>query len=106
MSNFPHTQKKRGPVPIGEVIASLRSGMGKEAQKREAIGSLWQKIVGKKKRAHAKVHAFANGTLIVWIDNSSSLYEFSLEKESLLQKLQKELGPERIKEIRFQLGSF
>lgn len=106
MSDFLRAPKKRGPVPIGEVIASLRNGlMGKGAREREAVASLWQKTVGKKKGAHAKIHALSGGTLTIWVDSASSLYEFSLEKESLLQKFKKELGPEQVKEIRFQLGS-
>jgi|GEM_PF-2641862 len=97
--------RKRGPIPISEVIPELTRGLGEDVLKREKIASLWQKVVGKKKGLHAKAATFENGVLTVVIDNSSSLYELSLEKEAILQKLQKELGHREVKEIRFQVGN-
>ena len=96
--------KKRGPVPIGEVISEVTRSFGEEASKRGKVASFWQKAIGKKKGLHAKISTFENGVLTIAIDNSSSLYELSLEKETLLQKLQEEFGSREVNDIRLQMG--
>ena len=96
--------RKRGPIPIREVISELTRGLGEDVLKRGRVASFWQKVIGKKKGLHAKVSTFENGVLTIVIDSSSSLYELSLEKEAILQKLQKEFGSREVNEIRLQMG--
>ena len=95
---------KRGPVPIAEIIAAVSQGFGKEGAKQEKISSLWQRTAGKKKAPHTKVSAFEQGILTVLVDSSSLLYELSLEKDAMLQKLQHEFGEKKIRDVRFQIG--
>ena len=95
---------KRGPVPIAEIIAAVSRGLGEESATQEKIFSLWQRVVGKKRTLHTKVSTFEQGTLTVLVDSSSALYELSLEKETMLKKLRRELGEDKIKDIRFQTG--
>jgi predicted nucleic acid-binding Zn ribbon protein len=96
---------KRGPVPIAEIIASVSRTLGRESAKREKIDAFWQKAAGKKRAPHTKVSTFDGGALTILVDSSSILYELTLEKEALLGKLQKELGKEKIKDIRLFHGS-
>lgn len=95
---------KKGPVLIAEIIAAISRSLGRESAKQEKVFSLWQKVAGKKKGTHTKVSAFEQGVLTILVDSSSVLYELSLEKGGLLQKLQRELGEEKLKDIRFQIG--
>ena len=95
---------KRGPVPIAEIIAVVSQGLGKEGAKQEKISSLWQRAVGEKRASHTKVSTFEGGTLTVLVDSSSQLYELSLEKDEILQKLRREFGEKKVGDVRFQIG--
>ena len=96
--------KKKGPVPISDILSVLLPGLGEETLKRERMTSLWCRSIGKKESLHTEISAFGDGILTILIDSSSSLYELSLKKELILQKLQKEFGKNEVREIRFQIG--
>ncbi len=95
---------KKGPVPIREVVLELSERLGKGASKQKAIDSLWEKTIGKKKNRHTRIGALERGVLTIVVDNASALYELSLERGIILQKLQKSLGENYIKDLRFQIG--
>jgi len=61
-----------------------------------------EKAFSKKELAHAKLVYFKKGVMGVSVNSSVWLYHLSLQKESLLDKLRKEL-PE-VKDIRFFAG--
>jgi len=61
-----------------------------------------KKILTKKELQHIKVNYFKKGILCLSVDSSAWLYNFNLKKESLITKLNKELGG--IKDIRFYIG--
>ena len=97
-------QGKGRPTPIGEIIASLLEKFQKRASEQEEIVSLWGRTIGTKRGAHTKVSALEGGVLTVQVDNSSFLYELSLQREDIVKKLKKHLKKGDLKEIRFQLG--
>ena len=98
-------RRKKGPVPIAEIVAAVTKTLGSRSSKREKIDGSWQKAVGKKRAPHTKISTFENGTLTLAVDSSSILYELTLEKRALLGKLQKEFGTEKVKEIRLFHGT-
>ncbi len=92
-----------GPVPISDIVTILAKQLGKRLSDQERVEALWEKGAGAKRVAHAKVSAFEGGVLTVDVDNSGSLYELTLEKEKIFEKLKKLFQKETLREIRFQL---
>jgi len=97
--------RRRKPVLIREVIAELSKELGGHAPQKKRIKALWEKTVGENRSPHAKITSFEEGILTVSVGSASSLYEFSMEKESILRELQQHLGKTKIKDIRFQMRS-
>ena len=61
-----------------------------------------KKVLTKKELGHIKFNYFKKGVLNLNVDSSSWLYNFNLQKEELLDKLNKHL--KGIKDIRFRIG--
>jgi len=61
-----------------------------------------KKTLTRKELKHIKLNYFRKGILGLYVDSSSWLYSFTLQKETLLQKLRRELVS--IKDIRFRIG--
>lgn len=61
-----------------------------------------KKILTKKEYGHIKFNYFKKGILGLSIDSSSWLYNFNLKKETMLQRIKKELPD--IKDIRLRIG--
>lgn len=88
---------------IKETIKNVMQswGQGKQAAVTDPE-QLLKKILTKKELAHIKFSYFRAGILGINVDSSSWLYKFSLQKETLLEKLSKKISS--IKDIRFRIG--
>ncbi len=95
--------KRKGPVLIAGVVSDLTEALRKHSSRQGKIASLWERAVGKEKARHSSISTLENGTLTVTVESASFLYEFSLEKETLLKRLRKKFA-EEIKDLRFQVG--
>lgn len=93
------------PKAIKDTLQDVMQTLAKknEASHQEGPWGLLKKVLSKKEAGHARLNYFKNGILNISVDSASWLYVFSLQKESLLNKLRKE-SPAEIKEIRFYLG--
>lgn len=98
--------KKRGPVPIREVMGELSDRLEKKIAEGKRVTTLWQQVAGKKLSLHAEIVPSEDGTWTVWAENASSFYELSLRKGEILRKLQKAVGEGKVRDIRLQSGSF
>ena len=85
---------------IGAVMQALKSGKGTSAEAKTQAAL--KKLLTKKELKHIKLNYFKKGILGIRVDSSSWLYQLSLEKESLLNGLRKDLT--EIKDIRFSMG--
>lgn len=63
---------------------------------------LLKKTLTKKELKHIKVNYFKRGILSVSVDSSAWLYNFNLQKQDLITRLNKQFGS--IKDIRFYIG--
>jgi len=63
---------------------------------------LLKKALTKKELEHIKVNYFKRGVLNLSVDSSAWLYNFNLQKQNLIARLNKHLGG--IKDIRFYIG--
>mgnify|MGYP001338407804 CR=1 FL=1 len=71
------------------------------ALKQESAVFLWKEVVGRKVAKAAKAEKVDRGTLIVKTDSAVWRQELQMQKEQLIEKINKKIGSEAIKEIRF-----
>ena len=71
------------------------------ALKQESAVFLWKEVVGRKVSKAAKAEKVDRGTLIVKTDSAVWRQELQMQKEQLIEKINKKIGSEAIKEIRF-----
>ena len=91
-------------------IATLLSGIIKDRDwqkilNRHRVFEFWDKAVGKDIAAHARPK-FIRG-LVLWVDVSDSVWmqQLHLQKNYLLEAINKRLGEDQLEDIRFQLTS-
>ena len=87
-------------LKIAIKIAINKAGIEK-ALKQESAVFLWKEVVGRKVAKAAKAEKVDKGTLIVKTDSSVWRQELQMQKEQLIEKINKKIGSEAIKEIRF-----
>lgn len=90
-------KKEKAPLKdvLGEIIKKL------DPQGND-IAQCWEKICGDKE--HTKISSFFRKRLIVVVSDSTRLYNLTLKKREILKEMNKNLGEEKIKEIRFKVG--
>ena len=81
-------------------IAINKAGI-ENALKQESAVFLWKEVVGRKVAKAAKAEKVDKGTLIVKTDSSVWRQELQMQKEQLIEKINKKIGSEAIREIRF-----
>lgn len=98
--------RKTTAQPISDILKNVVEGFsqGKENDIVKIVKD-WPKIVGRKLAAHAQPVTLRREVLVVNVLESAWLYQVSLEKEKLLNKLQRRFGQEKIQNIRFRIGS-
>lgn len=85
---------------VAAVIKNLAVKQGKDS--RHNIMALWEKVVDKETKKHARPLDLKEKTLRVSVDSSAWMYQLNLERMKLLAALQKE-GAE-IEKIFFRIG--
>lgn len=84
------------------VLADLKS---KKAKAADSIQEIWRKNVEKKQFKHARALSLRAGKLKVLVDSSGWLYQFNLDRQKILAKLNRSPKlTKEIKEIVFRLG--
>ncbi len=74
----------------------------KEAAPLQKIEAALKKVLTKKQIQHIRIDYFHKGTVRLEVDSSSWLYWLSLQRQDLLEAMQKALP--QVKDIRFTLG--
>ena len=96
---------KRREERIDSVIKSIIKKLDRQSNPTiEEIEKIWRKAAGAKALSHTKPASFRKKRLIINVDGSSWLYELTLKKEELLNKLKMQLGEEKIEELQFRIG--
>ena len=86
---------------INQVIQKLQPA---EDNEKQEILLAWQKILSTKERDHCCVVNLRDKILVVNVDSSTQLYQFTLEKQKLIKKLNKRLKKDIIGDIYFRIG--
>jgi predicted nucleic acid-binding Zn ribbon protein len=87
-------------VILPKVLENLGIRKGVEAHKSFIF---WDKAVGKTIAKHSKPFSIKKGTLFVRVESSVWSNELSLLKKKIINKLNKMIGDESIKDIVFKI---
>lgn len=74
-------------------------------KKTNAVMGAWCEAVEERTRKHTRPISLKNGVLMVIVENSSWLYELTLEKKGIIEKFNDGYtGRKKAKDIRFRVG--
>jgi predicted nucleic acid-binding Zn ribbon protein len=96
--------KKEKASPLSDVLKKVVSTLGERKLTEEKLVDAWEKAAGKKAAKHTRPVGLRRASLTVNVDSSSWLFELTLKKRAILEKLQAKLEGEKLKAIRFRIG--
>ena len=70
----------------------------------EEMLEVWREAAGDAASQHSRPVSFGKTTIVVNVDRSSWLYELTVNKKKILQKLDGKLKDKKIKDIRLRIG--
>lgn len=98
--------ERRGPEPIGNLLAELMAGSGfAGCQAARAYEKAWRDAAGPLAAAYSRPARLRRGVLEVVVASSTLVQELAFEKARLLERLQQCLPEQRIRQLRFRIGS-
>lgn len=98
-------KRSKQPTPVGEIVEKLLKGLNLEARvSRENLHKFWPQAVGEKFALHSWPVSFRGKTLIIGVADSLWMQEMSLRRQEILEGIARELGPDLVNNLRFQLG--
>ncbi|MDD3906030.1 MAG: DUF721 domain-containing protein [Candidatus Omnitrophica bacterium] len=88
---------------VKDVIKKLS---GKNRVGEEEITNAWREAAGAKAAGHSRPVAIKKGVLTINVDGSGWLYELTIKKRELLEKLKENLNlkGKQLKNLRFRIG--
>lgn len=96
----------QGPSPVGEALARLMRLLDIERKVSEyAVEPVWRRVLGEELARNARPLHLKGGVLTVEARSAAWMSELSLMRERLRESLNKELGSEKIRQLRFRLGT-
>ena len=99
-------KKKKAPEKIGPILERLLSGLNLGIKvKQQQIWDVWNNVVGEHIARQAQPHHIRN--MILWVNVSSSSWMQQLEfiKHTIVERLNRQIGEQVIRDIRFKIGS-
>jgi predicted nucleic acid-binding Zn ribbon protein len=97
---------KRGPQPVGDVLAELMARRGyARVQSAAAYETAWCEAAGPLAAEYTRVGQLSRGTLEIIVAHSALVQEFGFQKQGLLEALNGLLPDQGIKNLRFRVGN-
>lgn len=91
--------------PLEGVLKDIISGISKKGGlTEEDVRSAWESAVGEKAAKHSRPRTLRGSRLIVHVDDSSWLYELTVQKKEILKKLGEILKSNKLKDITLRIG--
>lgn len=105
MSHHAAAAPRRGRLSVEALSAVLtrlfvRLGLADELQGWRAVEE-WSRLVGPRIAQHTRAVGFRQGTLRVEVEGSAWMHELSYLRHELIRKINRELGADRIRDVRF-----
>jgi predicted nucleic acid-binding Zn ribbon protein len=98
-------QKKRDATHLGDILAkSMGTLAGRADLELLTLWESWTEAVGEEVASHTRPKAFKGTLLLVTVDSSVWMYHLSMMKQEIIARINKKLGEETLREIRFSIG--
>lgn len=98
------TAKATGAEALEGLLRKVMKDLKKRGLTREDLAEAWESAAGKRATKHTRASSIRKGTLIVKVDSSPWLYELTLKKRLLLEKLAAKLKDKAPKKLRLRIG--
>jgi len=96
--------RMKRPTSINSILPKVLENLGiKKGVEAHKSFVFWDKAVGKTIAKHSKPFSVKKGTLFVRVEGSVWANELSLMKKKIINKLNKMIGHESIKDIVFKI---
>lgn len=94
------------PKKMGDVLSNLLARKGyARVLSTSAFSAAWQEAAGQRLAAHSRAGDVKRGVLEITVRNSAVLQELTFAKRGLLQRLVALLADQKIKDVRFKVGT-
>jgi predicted nucleic acid-binding Zn ribbon protein len=90
---------------VGDILASVIRDLDLEkgiAEHRAIL--MWEEAVGSEAASHAVPREVARGRMIAAVDSSAWLQELRMREHEIIEKINKLIGEDVLKEIYFTIG--
>ena len=98
---YPRRLKTASGV-MGQVMA--HRGIAQQQATNE-LSETWSQIVGVSFAGHTRLGSLKRGVLEIYVANSMISQQLSFRKQKILQQLQEQLPNNKIRDLRFRIGS-
>jgi predicted nucleic acid-binding Zn ribbon protein len=103
-------QRKRVRIPppksVRDVLSQLLAKRGyAQVQTAATCEAAWREAVGQTLAAHTRAGAVRRGVLEVLVRNSATNQELAFQKTKIVKMLSQLIPEQRIKDLRFRVGS-
>jgi len=98
-------RRKGKPTAVGDVVSRVLGDLGLDGVARaHRIGAIWEQAVGAQIAAHCRPLGLRGEVLELEVDSPVWSQQLQLRKPELLAALERSLGAEAPRELRFQVG--
>lgn len=92
----------RKPTRIEEILPDIMQGLNRKTNKDDILTQAWKKAAGEKIASRTKPVCIKEGRLFVETDSSSWTHIAVMQRHTILEKLNKFLGENKINDIIFR----
>lgn len=104
-SGMKRRQKNHEAAHIGEILSkSLGALSGRADLELLSLWETWTEAVGEEVARHTRPKAFKGTLLLVTVDSSVWIHHLTMMKDEIMARINKQLGEETLREIRFSIG--
>lgn len=97
--------RPKRPKAIADVLSELMARRGyARVQAQDALAEAWVKVVGEELARSTRVGGRRRGVLEIIVAHSTLVQELAFQKAAILQKLDKQIPEETIRDLRFRVG--
>lgn len=94
-----------GKSSLEALLKKVMKDLGKKGRlTEEEMAEIWTSAAGPAAAGHSKVKSLRKGMLFVTVDDSSWLYELTLKKREITERLKPKIRTRNFKDIRFRIG--
>lgn len=92
--------------PLGDVLTRVVRGLDLEKRLEEhAVLPVWERALGAEISRHARPVLLRHGTLLVEARTATWMNELSLRREEVQEAVNRELGKNAVRNLRFRIGT-